>query len=493
MEQLRRRSCLVNDLQTPAVVSCRTLSVNQDACSCTTPARAYDSAAHVYAATHTLLPAAPELLQAMQHAQLPLSPSDAQHLMAALTDNVGLLNYKKLTRQLKGRITRPASASAAPASSAQATQPVAGGAPQQQQRQRPLSAMPGGRSQRSGLLSHVVFQAAADVACLEHTQQDRLKGSMSHSKSAGSRPSTASARPCAAAAASSHGSGKGSAKNPWSRCNKEGVSVVSHWFCGSRRDGAAAAETLHWRPGPAADGIIKGWGLHGPAPWDGAPAAAGAAEDWHAGCAGGALHGAGEGGSLQEQGRYNGSTDIVPAWMCGADAVHGTCRISQPFGSAPCAATVGEMGMGESQQVDRQQEGVTSQVYPAASSSTAGSALQQPAAAVLQRPASAGPCYRQAGRHVEEQQQKQQQPQQQEWTGPAVGSNSRSKQLQPQRPLSAGCSVRRPSSAGQLRCAAVAHKDLVMGGSSTCGVGLAERRRLLSQQQQDLLAVRMLE
>jgi hypothetical protein len=434
----------------------------------------------------------------MQHAQLPLSPSDAQHLMAALTDNVGLLNYKKLTRQLKGRVTRPASAAAAPASSAplaaHTTASADGGSQQQQQRQRPQSAVPVCRSQRGGVL--FVPEAAADTACLEQAApHDKLIGSIPHSKHVGSRPSTAPARPCAVAAASSHnhGSGKGIAKNPWSRCNKEGVSVVSHWFCGSRRDGAAAAETLHWRPGPAADGIIKGWGLHGPAPWDGAPDAAGPADDWPVDCAGGGSDGMTESGSMQGQGRDIGSTDVIPAWMCGADAVHGTCRISQPFGSST-AATAGAVGMGVSQQLDGQQEGVTGQSNLAASCSTAGSALQQPAA-VLQRRASAGPCYRQADGHAEAQQQQYQQQKkwQQSWIGPAVSSHSPGKQPQPQRPLSAGCSVHRPGSAGQLRSAAGVHRGMMMSGSSTCSVGLAERRRLLSQQQQDLLAVRMLQ
>lgn len=198
---------------------------------------------------------------------------------------------------------------------------------------------------------------------------------------------------------------------------------MSHWFAGSRRDAVVAAETTQWRPGPAAAALAVGWGLNGPAPWSGVHA-----DDGGDGGSAGAEFAAAA--DVQAAVGFDGSSgsDVVPAWMVGADALHGTCRISQPFGDEVAAAATG-LGLG----------GVVQ--------SCAGVERLQPAAAAA---------------------------------------------TPPQRPQSAGARLQRPgSSHGRLKTQS---DRLVVscrsGGGS--GMGLAERRRLMQSEQQDLQAVRML-
>jgi hypothetical protein len=173
---------------------------------------------------------------------------------------------------------------------------------------------------------------------------------------------------------------------------------------------------------------------------------------------------------------------VVPAWMIGADALHGTCRISQPFGetmtAAGGAAAVATQGTGSE---GREQQGLV-QMAPADLRVVAGGSQCRPASAgaLAQRSASAGPSCMRPGA----------QSQQQQW-----GHVDRQQQLQ--RPMSAVL-VRR-SSPSKAAADSGAHSPVALGlgallitGRSSSGVGLAERRRLVQSQQQDLLAVRML-
>lgn len=405
-----------------------------------------------------------ELVQAMQQAQVQLSASEAQRLAASLLNNAGLLDYKKLTRHLKGRVSRPASAQAAiaaPATAASAAAPEpsgTGGAGtgdagvQQQHWQRPQSAVPGSRLPAD---SH---SAAAQGCC-----------SSNSSSKAGSRPRSAPTRPSRSGqhAASSGSAGVNSSREEyvcartWRGKNREGQSGVSHWFCGTRRDPAAAAETATWRPGHAADALTKGWGLNGPAPWDGAPAAGACCEG---AASGGGVVGAGEGAELE--GAW--LDDSVPAWMIGADALRGTCRVSLPSGQAAPAGGGAAAAAAARADAGRQQ---MERLQPAEVCS--GGVLQK-------RPASAGACRMQAGGR-----------QQLLW-GDGSSSLLQGSTLQRKpRPASAACSASRGGAAVSGR-SAVAAAGLMITSSSSRGVGLAERRRLVQSQQQDLLAVRQL-
>jgi len=422
------------------------------------------------------VPAGQELAQAMQHAQLQLSAPEAQHLATALQNNTGLLDYKKLTRQLKGHVSRPASAlaahtplAAAGVAAAQQSQPLQDH--QQQARpgpqQRPQSALSRPQAWQGDSPAAAAAAAAATSA--------HCGGTVARAVSGSSRPSTAPARPCrpaSAAAACRNSSQEAMAcASSWRRSNREGVSGVSHWFGGSRRDAAAAAETTSWRPGHAADALSKGWGLNGAAPWTGshtAAQAAATAADAVDSCAGDDAAGPSE------------PQDVVPAWLIGADALQGTSKVLQPFG--------GRAGTGCFTAGDFEDEGpsiAAEPLYPAARPSSSRCSHRQGAstAASMRRPLSAGPCCRQSATQPQDASQ-------------ADRSTGSPKQLQqPMSAVAGGCRQRGPDVCGSgsvLLGAGAGSQGLVVASSGRCSVGLAERRRLLQTQQQDLLAVRML-
>lgn len=393
-----------------------------------------------------------ELVQALQQVQVQLSASEAQRLAASLRNNAGLLDYKKLTRQLKGHMSHPASAQpaiAVPATAA-AAEPAAAGstgtgdAGVQQHWRRPPSAVPGPRLPAD---SH---SAAVQVCCSNSSSSETGGSSSSRPRSAPSRPSGSSA--------SRGGAGINVSREEyvcarnWRGKNRQGQSVVSHWFCGTRWDPAAAAETATWRPGHAADALTKGWGLNGPAPWDGVPAA-------EAACCVDAAAGGGAAAAMAGGGQGAWLDDTVPAWMAGADTLHGTCRISVPFEQAAPAgggAAAARADAGQPQ-IDRLQPSETGQ-----------------GGVPHKRPASAGPCRVQAGGR-----------QQLLWGDGSSSLQGSNLQRKP-RPMSAA------SGRGGAGRPAVAAAGLVITRSSCTGVGLAERRRLVQSQQQDLAAVRLL-
>lgn len=445
-----------------------------------------------------------ELVQAMQRAQVQLAPAEAQHLAVALQNNLGLLNYKKLTRQLKGRVSRPASALAAPATapaaegqgaavtavgeaSAMRQQQQQKGAAEAQRWQRPQTALPGSRLSSGGDANgRSMATGPTQEACSKCSNNS---ATVCGSKLGSSRPSSAPARPSKAGTNSCSNADSAAAAfstreeyvcaSAWRQSNREGVSAVPHWFCGSRRDAAVAGEAVHWRPGHAADAMTKGWGLNGPAPWDGAPAetccAGGAAADRAAASA--VIVGAVSDWACG---------DVVPAWMIGADALHGTCRIGQPFGQTMQSAGQTAAAVEDDQHVADSRDG----------------AVMQQAQAVGRggqwkpRPASAGPCCRQPDSPSCYQQQQQQPGQLLSWgQGSVRGGQAGRQQLQ--RPKSAvlgGCSPTRASGSSKPQGLSVdlGHAELVIAGRSSSRVGLAERRRLVEGQKQDLLAVRML-
>jgi hypothetical protein len=97
------------------------------------------------------------------------------------------------------------------------------------------------------------------------------------------------------------------------------------------------------------------------------------------------------------------------------------------------------------------------------------------------RPASAGACRVQAGGR-----------QQLLW-GDGSSSLLQGSNLQRKpRPASAACSASRGGAAGSGRPAVAAAGLMITSSSSSSGVGLAERRRLVQSQQQDLVTVRQL-
>lgn len=425
-----------------------------------------------------------------------LSPVDAQRLTSALQrSNSSLLNYKKLTRQLKGRMSRPASALAAPVTGAlpaELPQQQVSAGPQRQQ--RPQSAGLGsamhvsaGQQRQQRPQSAVLGSARHPFTGSQASETPDSRHEVSSSVQAvsssrgSSRPASAPPRPSQPASSGSCCCGAGAAvtssaqecnacASSWGSSNRVGVSAVSHWFGGSRRDVAAAAETAHWRPGPAADAITKSWGLNGPAPWDPDAPFSGTigsqADSAAAAAAVGACGGGLEGGCSD-----GGSPDVVPAWLIGADAVYGTCKASQPFGCMLTAAAAQGQSLGEAVDV------AVDQLMPAERHSLTGygqrpSSAAPKAAAECKRPSSAGPRLVGPGAQARQQQQ-----QQMPWAGSRVGSPSKQHQSH-QRPMSA-CQPQR-------RC-----MDLASGGAA-CRVGLAEQRRLRESQQQDLLAVRLL-
>lgn len=426
-----------------------------------------------------------ELVQAIQRAQLQLAPADMQRLASvAARNDVAMLNYKKLTRQLKGHLSRPASALSAQVTPATAAQPgtSADSAQGVQVQQRPQSAMPAAKQASNTLPEQ--GQTPSSRNSSSGVSSIRTKGGSNRS----SRPSSAPARPHGADAASGSSGSNVSREEyvcarAWGRNNREGVSVVSHWFCGSRRDAAAADETAHWMPGHAADAITRGWGLNGPAPWDGAPAA-GCCAGSAAAADGAAAAGSGCGNS---QGH-----DVVPAWMIGADALHGTCRIRQPFGETLTAAAGAAAVAAETDGDGMQGKQVAAQLAPADLRPVPEDSHCRPASAgvMSQRPASAGPSCMRPGTQSQQQQQ-----QQHLWDH--VDSKLSGRRQQQQRPMSAVSAMhsspnKAAASSGIHRPVALGLGELMIMGRSSSGVGLAERRRLVQSQQQDLLAVRML-
>lgn len=234
-------------------------------------------------------------------------------------------------------------------------------------------------------------------------------------------------------------------------------------------------QTTSWRPGHAADALSKGWGLNGAAPWTGSHTgaqAAATATDAVDSCAGDDAAGPCE------------PQDVVPAWLIGADALQGTSKVLQPFGGREGTAcfTAGS-AEGEGPPV------AAEPLYPAARPSSSRCSHRHqgaPPATGMRRPLSAGPCCRQSATQPQD-------PSQADGRSVSTGSH---KQLQ--RPMSAvagGWRQRGPDVCGSgsvLLGAGSGSQGLAVTSSGRCSVGLAERRRLLQTQQQDLLTVRML-
>lgn len=222
--------------------------------------------------------------------QLKLSPHDTQRLLSALKDNAGLLNYKKLTRQLKGRVSRPNSAQQQlqpqPQQAAAVTAVAAAGKPTQYVVDRMLHLQQQQQHGFSSLAPEVDTQPSRPSTAPARAQQTGISG----------------VRPSAAAAA-------------------DGVDL---WFAGSSRGQVAAAAALRaWSPTHAAEQVIDNATMSRTVPvsvlQDASPA--------------------GDGGAARSTSAAGAGhvSDILPGWVVGANPVHGTCKVVQPFGS--CVGT----------------------------------------------------------------------------------------------------------------------------------------------------------
>jgi hypothetical protein len=182
--------------------------------------------------------------------------------------------------------------------------------------------------------------------------------------------------------------------------------------------------------------------------------------------------------------------DVVPAWMIGADALQGTCRISHPFGRTMPAAAGAAAAATEGTGREGREQQVLAELVPVGLRVVAGGGQCRPASSrvLAQRPASAGPSCMRPGTHIYQHHQ-------QAWDHVDGSPDCRQQQLQ--QPMSA-LLVRRssPSKAAAKsrahRAVALGLGDLVITGRSSSSVGLAERRRLVQSQQQELMAVRLL-
>lgn len=300
------------------------------------------------------VPAAAELESSLQAAQLHLSPVDTQRLLAALKDNAGLMNYKKLTKQLKGRVSRPNSAQH-----------------QSQQQSVPATAE---------LVNVPAAEAkpASSIEC-QLLQQTQLLQQAITSSSTAKRFS----RPCTAPARSQQTSARAAPSHP-------GVSFVdtSLWFSGIGQDAAAAAEVNAWSPTHALEHALENAVLTKEAPYpveaeDAAAAATPCAE-----------------GSRQVITSVNSTTgssgsghDMVPGWVIGADLVHGTFKVVQPFDHARAVACTAEAGGVVTEQPPiPAAEGQAEAAAAACSSSNGSSAGLALTQTYRQRSASAWPC-----------------------------------------------------------------------------------------------------
>lgn len=183
---------------------------------------------------------AKELEGAMQAAQLQLSAGDAQRLLAALQDNAGLLNYKKLTKQLKGRVSRPGTAQHVPSNTACQQQ-----LPQQQEQAAThKNTLPLQDATPAVAVEHDSTPEASSSAGLHVAEgtadAEPAAGALCAAGDAASglqqcqqrvRPKTAPPRACSATAGT-HVAVAGSSSS-------DGYKVISHWFGGSSRDTSA--------------------------------------------------------------------------------------------------------------------------------------------------------------------------------------------------------------------------------------------------------------